>query len=1374
MSSSPIIRSKDGGPPTKLEDILQLKTIWFSDVDPSLSAGADNGWYKHELVAVKKFKEMNYANNADIKLTTTPHYNTRTRCMKSYVTTFKKWPGNDVVGNTASTVGGYLMNTDVYEYQQGESRFPYNIYSRASIKGKGKSWSLSNTPTIPPLPAGYKAYYSTPDQYTLDFFPRGPNWKKWEESSAENGVLGIGYFYVDNMFTLDEFPDAPKHSEVYWPDDPYREEQVITPGWYSITRETMFGRVGSSIPTALDEPPTWILPNNQSGNNDPPKGPPPDEERIEPEHTAVLKSISTNDIKVALAQDPLIKFWNIYDVMLVAQRAKRIFQTKYSASPADQKQKKIDDKFLAVWGYPTHDKNIYGFKATKRPGTGKMKTGKKGTKKSSSLTPINKGKAPAPPPQPLAEQAILLYHLKNLSQRNRDLRAMDPSPLWNSKYNRISTIDLQEPTLKNAGPLMNLITSPRTFGFLFDKILPMHLTSMIPRIRIFKPITSGGGGERVQQDYVEYEFEEYPDFASKPNLLKSSLGTSTGAGIYSFEWSMTGQGATELEASKYIEATLRLRAQNIDELLKERTNAQGQTYSYTDIFYPRGFREQITNKAQNGKVTWSPHNFRSRILIEYAVDRSSLVWFYDPDMASQIEELQLILNVTSKTYVFDMRDDGSVNIDINFQASFDERISDPQNANILASPLSLKMVSAKAALEDERFRNKRELEQKEAATDAYAPLPAGTAGPTLDPKSQEYAKLGREIQALNKKIQPAMSDQEYLTMMTSKLSKQELYSNITKRLLVGDNFNSLEVNPCNVKKALKIIPHIAGEGSSGGPQEIQTYNQTFAVDPFPFYRKGSYQIPFLYYGDIVNAVLDNLAEGRPSNTVRTILGPLIFEDGAASATEESSVEIDEDTGKLKLQDRLNTVLECDDAPVAVKPPAGAPTDAVLPYDPNKPNPYQEKDDATKAALNRAPGAPGSALNIGDRSRAGITPEALSWEQRKESMIRHPVDPDDLSKGYYYTPDPEMAEKAWEEMKEKADVPVFGKKEGRKPAPGEPIVDREKREILYQYSQQYLADLGLDGDGKPPQPPKPSPPELDECGRPKKKLYAVNIADIPISFRLFQRWWSEKVSQKDLYTYPLKNFIADSLNSLVLGALQAPNNNVLLPTQTKELIVATFDGHVSPDTPDAFRFVDDGEQVDEKGYAAPLIKRPKEGGLLFIEDMLKNKSLPLSVNGDSKRYPGANMESYMLVFAREYDNTRIYQGKPSQYLRDTNNGVYHIHSGRDVGIVKEIKMDVMTWEEFDTHKTIEAAQNTKGEIKAVKRRYNATITLFGAPFFKPCQYIYVNPAAHGSLNTLQQMGLVGYYWVVDVSSNIEAGQYTTTLTCTFVSSGECGP
>ena len=56
MSSSPIKRSKDGGPPTKKEEILQLKTIWFSDVDPSLSVGADNGWYKHELVAVKKFK----------------------------------------------------------------------------------------------------------------------------------------------------------------------------------------------------------------------------------------------------------------------------------------------------------------------------------------------------------------------------------------------------------------------------------------------------------------------------------------------------------------------------------------------------------------------------------------------------------------------------------------------------------------------------------------------------------------------------------------------------------------------------------------------------------------------------------------------------------------------------------------------------------------------------------------------------------------------------------------------------------------------------------------------------------------------------------------------------------------------------------------------------------------------------------------------------------------------------------------------------------------------------------------------------------------------------------------------------------------------
>jgi hypothetical protein len=939
--------------------------------------------------------------------------------------------------------------------------------------------------------------------------------------------------------------------------------------------------------------------------------------------------------------------------------------------------------------------------------------------------------------QPMSEQAILLYHLKELSQRNKEVReSLANNKLWGSmsKYNRISTLDIKEPSHKNAAPIMNLVTSPRNMGFLFDEIRPVHLSALIPRIRVFKPVGTGTG----EIKYVEYEFEEYPEFATMPELLRSSLGTSTGVGIRQFQWQQSGQNATLFAAQRFIPATLELRAQSVDELLRERVNSKGEKYSFSDMFYPRTTRQQLNNAAADGKVVASPGSLQSKVVIEYAVDRSNLVWFYDSDLASRIEEMKLSLHMMVTTHTIDMNDDGSLGITLNFMARFDEKLSDPRDSNILANETAHQLVTAKVNALDQRKKDKAELASREIEK-SWIDDPNNAILNDADRETiqggESYEKLGKEIQELNDKIKPGMSDEEFQQFMTAKLSKQELYSRLTKKLLMGDNFCSISVDPCNVKKAQKIIPEIVDKQNG----KILTYNEAFnpaAWEPMvsPFYRKGSYKIPFLYYGDILNAVLDGLAVGKPENSVRTILGPILFEDAESASSEESGISLQKDTGKIPLRDHYKTSI----CPEEV---------SVEEYD----RLLQERMGTSDAEYEQA-----LAAAYADKPP---TQEEIDADRLVTEYWNGPATPKNAADGVIAAFQSQFAE---------------GRDIGMGSGPQDAA---NATTVAFQSQFAQTRDIGMEP------PPSPSTPDLDECGKPKRKFYAVNIADIPISFRLFQRWWSEKISQKNLYTYPLKNFISDSLNSLVLAALQSQDNEMLLPIQNKELIMTTFNGVAKPTEPDAFRFVDDASAASistEKGAPTPpLVQPPSEGGLLYIEDLLSKKpgqseaALPLAVDANTPLDPTREMEDYLMIYSREYDNTRIYQGKNKQYLRDVSNGIYHIHSGREVGIVKEISMNVVSWDKFESMHMVAAMQNVKGDITPRKRLYNATVTLFGAPFFQPGHRVYINPAAHGSLENLQELGMVGYYNVVSVSSQITPGGYTTTLECAFAEPGICG-
>jgi hypothetical protein len=149
--------------------------------------------------------------------------------------------------------------------------------------------------------------------------------------------------------------------------------------------------------------------------------------------------------------------------------------------------------------------------------------------------------------------------------------------------------------------------------------------------------------------------------------------------------------------------------------------------------------------------------------------------------------------------------------------------------------------------------------------------------------------------------------------------------------------------------------------------------------------------------------------------------------------------------------------------------------------------------------------------------------------------------------------------------------------------------------------------------------------------------------------------------------------------------------------------------------------------------------------------------------------------YMMVYALPADWDRKYApsrpvatGGITEYERDLNDGIYHLESGRDAGIVKQISLTAYPSEGYEEMQIMNAL---KGGKRPTNRVYKATVKLNGATFFRPGQTVYINAAAYGNFKTLQKFGLCGYYTVTTTSSRISSGEFETELVCDFRTKGE---
>lgn len=259
----------------------------------------------------------------------------------------------------------------------------------------------------------------------------------------------------------------------------------------------------------------------------------------------------------------------------------------------------------------------------------------------------------------------------------------------------------------------------------------------------------------------------------------------------------------------------------------------------------------------------------------------------------------------------------------------------------------------------------------------------------------------------------------------------------------------------------------------------------------------------------------------------------------------------------------------------------------------------------------------------------------------------------------------------------------------------------------------------------------------------KKTESINLVDIPISLRLFEKFFLQRIVKPQKEKYLFLNFLNDTMGRLIAKAMGADcfagyGVNIIRPDLVPIMAPANSKGH----------------------------DKIKGSGRTNI-DSLKNLQVP-EYKDLSKVY------HYMLAYI---------SGIPSHLLRgkeqsDRDLGVYHLYVGKDSGLVKSV-----SWEKVDqpylAESQIENAQSLEpGEtpLDVERNKYNATVKMVGNNLFFPGAKIFINPIAMGAgdpskrNSVARTLGLGGYYTVTEVKNVLTANSFETILQAKWDSFG----
>ena len=264
----------------------------------------------------------------------------------------------------------------------------------------------------------------------------------------------------------------------------------------------------------------------------------------------------------------------------------------------------------------------------------------------------------------------------------------------------------------------------------------------------------------------------------------------------------------------------------------------------------------------------------------------------------------------------------------------------------------------------------------------------------------------------------------------------------------------------------------------------------------------------------------------------------------------------------------------------------------------------------------------------------------------------------------------------------------------------------------------------------------------------------SLADIPISLETFKDFWYEEVYARRLPSYSLRQFLAQVCTKLVSNSLSNSiyGSSNLISANTVKLVTL---------------------QVNEDGILDKIWTDKKLRKRISTQQIKEREmSAPKDSAGDTnKTGKGSSKKEFLFLYSR---GTQPYNSEEKSTLAfNRENAIPHLFAGNTVGPVKKIN-----FKRKNVPGILEASidRNKEGARSQFLNadRYDAGISMFGNPFYKPGMAIYIDPRSLGlgrsvaesrkgeENNWALSLGLGGYYNVIGVSNVIRPGFYETTL------------
>jgi hypothetical protein len=264
---------------------------------------------------------------------------------------------------------------------------------------------------------------------------------------------------------------------------------------------------------------------------------------------------------------------------------------------------------------------------------------------------------------------------------------------------------------------------------------------------------------------------------------------------------------------------------------------------------------------------------------------------------------------------------------------------------------------------------------------------------------------------------------------------------------------------------------------------------------------------------------------------------------------------------------------------------------------------------------------------------------------------------------------------------------------------------------------------------------------------KGKLTSINIADIPISLRVFSDWFSKVIVDPGLETMSFQDFLSKLMSDLVIKAVSTECYE-FAPKQQARIIYRPFSASRNKDRDEMFRANSRVNFKDIKKH--PFTTPPHRAG--------------------SNREP---VEDYILIYG-SHERPHDLKG---DYKHDLDRGIYHLFFGEEKGLVQSIKFKREDIPSIRAANIAMQFNESKKANKILREKYNASVSMFGNNLFLNGMMVHISPyiSGGGSLaarfKTLRALGLGGYFQVLTVTSKIEAGAFETELETVWTSPGD---